>query len=418
MSNSLSIIWDSFTIIEALTANQVATGAIYNSSNPNLPSLSIVIRSHDNTIFGGQVAQSVADAFGALINSDTFKSQYVQFIEDNPNDSLDIYIDSRPDGASRVSDFMGNHLMIIATAQVGDWYETQNGTYRQFTLEHIMAHEFAHLVTGMADGPEFNAIVNDIIAEIDGSASRSDNYSNTFENDSCFLSGTMIEMANGTQKAIEEIVVGDMIASYSDNDPVDSKLEAKQVIKLFRNEVEHMLDVHGLRVTPGHVTLCGDGQFEGKHVPIIDILLSDGALVKADGQLVRMAINKSVGSIEDEFVQMSYALTSADAQAGKLEHGEIRVGTLLFDKDGVAISILDCLKAEGYIFDPKTGLVNKLNEQPHALYFFGALPRPEDYILRRSQETLAGILVAGEWEGSASELVAGHLRNITHMEIH
>jgi len=191
---------------------------------------------------------------------------------------------------------------------------------------------------------------------------------------------------------------------------VNGDLVMGRVTRTFRNEVSHLLDFHGLKVTPGHVTLCGSGIFAGRHVPIIDILLSDGALVTAEGGLVRMSINRPVGSVEDRMVKVLYALTAEDARSGQLREGEMRVGTLLFDRGGVPVSVQDCLKAEGLVFDPETGLVAKPREAPHALHWFGPLPRSEDYILTRSRETLEGILVDGEWEGSRSKLIVGRLR--------
>lgn len=231
----------------------------------------------------------------------------------------------------------------------------------------------------------------DIITEADGN---------------CFAAGTPVQLSDGSQRRIEDIAPGDIVQSYD----TMGRLVPGRVKRTFRNEVSHLLDVHGLKVTPGHVTLCGDGQFAGRHVPIIDILLSDGALVQEDGTLIRMAINRPVGSLADQFVKVAYAVSSADAQAGQLQSGEIRVGTLLFDKDGAPVSVLDCIRTEGLDFDPKTGFVQGVGQAPAPLQFFGALPKPEDYILRRSRETLEGILTGGEWEGSQSELVAGRLK--------
>lgn len=222
----------------------------------------------------------------------------------------------------------------------------------------------------------------------------------------CFFGGTQIQLTLGASKPIEEVEVGDRVRSYD----TTGALVPGRVTRTFQNEVSHLLDVHGLKVTPGHVTLCGDGQFTGKHVPIIDILLSDGALVKEDASQIRMAINKPVGSLEDKFVKVSYALTSEDAQSGNLQSGKMRVGTLLFDKDGAPVSVLDRIRAEEMCFDPDTGLVCREGQSPEPFYFYRPLPRPEDYILRRSRESLEGILADGEWEGSPSELIAQRLR--------
>jgi hypothetical protein len=249
-------------------------------------------------------------------------------------------------------------------------------------------------------------VMNNAFQEAYGVASTAPGHAGWPQHFECFLAGTPVLLADREVKAIEEVSVGDMVLSYDSG----GHLVPSRVSRIFSKDVAHLLDVHGLKVTPGHVTLCGDGRFADRHVPIIDILLSDGALVKEDGSLVRMAINKPVGSLEDQIVKLAYAITSEDAQSGNLQTGEIRVGTLLFDKDGEAVSILDCIRAEGMNFDPETGLVCRENQSPEPLYFFGPLPRPEDYILRRSYETLEGILTDGEWEGPSSELIAQRLR--------
>ena len=49
-------------------------------------------------------------------------------------------------------------------------------------------------------------------------------------------------------------------------------------------------------VTPGHVFLCGAGRFQGRHVPLIDILRDDGAVVRQDGSLMRASTGCVVGS--------------------------------------------------------------------------------------------------------------------------
>jgi hypothetical protein len=212
----------------------------------------------------------------------------------------------------------------------------------------------------------------DVLEIFSGLGRRADNL-NIAE---CSLAGTPILLHNGTSKAIEQIEADNIVVSYD----AAGALISGRVMQTFRNEVSHLLDVHGLKVTPGHATPCGDGMFKGRHVPIIDILLSDGALVQADGTLVRMAINAPAGSVADAFVKVAVALTPEDMQTDTLTEGEMRVGTLLFDREGTPVSVLDCLTAEGYAFDPETGLIAKPGEVQHPLFWFGRLPRPEDYI--------------------------------------
>ncbi|MEM9100580.1 MAG: Hint domain-containing protein, partial [Pseudomonadota bacterium] len=86
---------------------------------------------------------------------------------------------------------------------------------------------------------------------------------NILEDGGCFLPGTKISEWGGSSKPIEEVEIGDQVTSY---DPHGNLVPGK-VTRVFRNRVKHVLDVFGLHVTPGHVTLCGDGPFAGRHVP-------------------------------------------------------------------------------------------------------------------------------------------------------
>lgn len=416
MSTELSIIWDFPTIADALVEPTVMVGAI---TSPSLSGVMTVNVTATNSEFDDVVR--FKDSFDSVFsNSSQMKALVAAYFAENPQSTLTINITDDPRAESRAISFFGEgHLIVIATAQTQARYLSEvpisdpdsAGYYHNFTLAHIIAHEFAHILTGMKDGPAFNALVNAIIQQIDGSAPRVDDYDAVstpyLQIVECFASGTLIDLIEESAKPIEFIRPGDTVLSYT----ADGALVSGRVNRTFQKDVTHLLDVHGLKVTPGHVTLCGDGMFNGRHVPIIDILLSDGALVTADGALVRIATNAPVGSLADAFVKVAAALTPEDVAADRLTEGEMRVGTLLFDRDGSAISVLHCLKAEGYAFDPETGLVAKQGEAPQPLHWFGPIPRPEDYVLRRSRETLADIVTGGEWEGSPSVLIAARLQH-------
>lgn len=344
--------------------------------------------------------------------------------------------------------FVGNN----GSGPVSEWAESQQAfqallalkdasiVNREMTIEERLGHEFAHsFIAGgilseeamvieymngvfaslglplLREVPGNDGTVLDLISRMAASGYSMPTILEFVKSlkAECFFAGTLVLLPGGATKSIESILTGDLVLSYD----ASGNLAPGRVTRTFRNEVSHLLDVHGLKVTPGHATLCGEGMFKGRHVPIIDILLSDGALVQADGTLVRMAINAPVGSVADALVKLSVAATPEDMQSDTLAEAEMRAGTLLFDRDGVPISVLDCLTAEGYAFDPETGLVAKPGEAPHRLFWFGRLPRPEDYILTRSQETLEGILTDGEWEGSRSELIAGRLRQTRTMRV-
>lgn len=73
----------------------------------------------------------------------------------------------------------------------------------------------------------------------------------------CFLSGTQITMADGTTKSIEDVVVGDMIATRErDGNP---RLIADKVTKVHQHVVEEYLMINGsLAITPIHRVLLNN----------------------------------------------------------------------------------------------------------------------------------------------------------------
>ena len=214
------------------------------------------------------------------------------------------------------------------------------------------------------------------------------------EDSFCFGAGTIISTPSGQPRAIESLAVGDLVVS-----PVrDGRLVAGKVTVIHINTAAHLLDVFGLKVTPGHHVLCGDGPYVGRHVPIIDILRTDGALVREDGSLVRAATNFDVGSREDQKIEVAY-LESKDDEEHKSAY--LRLGSRLPHAEKGAETLLALLEREGYGI-LEDGRVQPPGEEPGPLYFFGAPPRPEDYVLGRSGLTLSDIYDTpdpGAWEG-------------------
>ena len=204
----------------------------------------------------------------------------------------------------------------------------------------------------------------------------------------CFVAGTPIAMADGSHKPIERVWIGDEVLAYDTGDARGAgALTAQRVTHTFATPDRIILDFHGLQVTPGHVFLCGEGAWAGKHRMLIDILREDGSIVGADGISRRAATNCPLGSEGDRFVELAYI-----TRAGESEHktARIRAGTLLIEQAGEARSVLQCLEAEGYRL-LEDGLVQKPGETPGPLKFFGTPPKPEDYVLQRSGLTLAEI---------------------------
>ncbi|MFV0335059.1 MAG: Hint domain-containing protein [Tropicimonas sp.] len=211
----------------------------------------------------------------------------------------------------------------------------------------------------------------------------------------CFLASTPITLSDGTTKPIEEIAPGDRVLSYD----ADGTLVSGTVVRTFSKDARHVLDFFGLMVTPGHVMFCADGRFAGRHVTLLDILRTDGAVMRDDGARVRAATGAEVGGPLDEFVevvagrQTTGGFVVADA-------GRMRMGARMLLENGQDVSIADLIAANGGRRHD-TGLV----ETDDGLLLFAwpcgeRLPAPEDYVLARSALTLNEIYLAAEWESA------------------
>lgn len=212
----------------------------------------------------------------------------------------------------------------------------------------------------------------------------------------CFLPDTAIYQPDHNSKPIADIQTGDVVQSYD----LDGTLVSGRVTRTMQNRVRYILDVHGLMVTPGHVTLCGDGRFAGQHVPMIDILRSDGALVKESGAMVRAGTNCRIGSKNDQMIQVIAGEYQSDGSFNITDQGQIRLGTRYITSDGFDISVRDLIRKAGGKVD-HDGLIRttKGGERVPFWWHFGpTLPKPEDYVLQRSKLTLNDIYQAGEWE--------------------
>lgn len=220
--------------------------------------------------------------------------------------------------------------------------------------------------------------------------------------DSCFLAGTPIAMWDGTEKLIEEIEEGDWVVSYDKG----GNLVPGRVSRAMQRQAECILDVHGLMVTPGHVTLCGDGRFNGCHVPIIDILRSDGALVRKDGSKIRASTGCQLGSAGDRMVCAVAGQKHPDGSVQVRDVGHVRLGTRFIVDHGKEVSVIDLIDAAGGVVN-ENGMVKVENDGPELPFFWfftPMLPNPEDYVLQRSQIQLNEIYQADEWEAVAPQL--------------
>ncbi len=110
----------------------------------------------------------------------------------------------------------------------------------------------------------------------------------------CFPADTPILMADGSEKLIEDIVVGDLVASFAPHSAVaDAPLEPKAVTRLFRNRTEDFYELvfsHNgsqevLHATPGHPFQTPTGEFKTLR-ELFAFGASNSELVLASGETV------------------------------------------------------------------------------------------------------------------------------------
>jgi hypothetical protein len=212
----------------------------------------------------------------------------------------------------------------------------------------------------------------------------------------CFLAGTPILMADGQEKPIEDIRVGDMVMSFDPSaDQGRGALVPKPVSRTFQNVTRSIIDLRGLHMTPGHVCLTDDGRFE----TIAEILLRDGILVEADGTRIRARTGAKLGSMEDTPVLIAYP----DEKTGKEIFVRARAGIpcrLIRERDGtkrhVSLALMlrayhQTLTPDGLLLGPD-GSLGEATDWPEE-----STPMDEDYRRNWVIQTADGKPYVPEW---------------------
>lgn len=185
----------------------------------------------------------------------------------------------------------------------------------------------------------------------------------------CFAAGTPIEMADGTTKPIEDIAIDDMVLAFDgDADQGRGAKVAKRVTQLHRTKNQVVFDFHGLRVTPGHAFLTGDGEFK----PLIEILEEDGTVVLSGGETIRARTGWPVGSDKDRAIPVGCPTDD------KVEILTMRAGTLYGVKEGIALTIQEMMKSRGYHLRTDGRFVNVEGDVKTAFWEWGM---PEDKMI-------------------------------------
>ena len=170
-------------------------------------------------------------------------------------------------------------------------------------------------------------------------------------NDMCFASGVVVQLSDGLEKPISEIVAGDVVLSFD----ASGTLVPGRVTQLLPNVTDTFLRLsNGTVVTPGHRYLRPDGSF----MEIAEIVAGDGRVVDQDGQVLTLTAEVLRYSAEtahlfEEGEVLAYheagglALTP-EVKRGWKTYNFTVAGTHTYIADGIRVhndSILSTLKA-------------------------------------------------------------------------
>ena len=213
-------------------------------------------------------------------------------------------------------------------------------------------------------------------------------------------------------KRQDQMKAGDLVVSPDKW----GRLQPGRVTRTMTNIATHILDFWGTGVTPGHAYNCADGPLKGGFAPLMDILRMDGALMRSDGTMFRSTTNCDVGSIGDCMIHAEATVQNPDGSWTPKKRGQIRFGTRISTPDGKkSISVMEIAERQGWSLSDDGYMVGKIEDKDGTIqegkfpfpYTYGAeLPKPEDYILTRSQVTLEEIYLANEWEQISTRMPA------------
>ena len=113
----------------------------------------------------------------------------------------------------------------------------------------------------------------------------------------CFAGGTRILMADGTERPIETIRLGDKVMAFSEGDAP----EPREVIATFASQLKHVWRLNGdTLVTPGHrffalINMKGHGFWPLEEIPVGATIMAD------DGSSIRVDTIEDAGERRDVF---------------------------------------------------------------------------------------------------------------------
>ena len=129
--------------------------------------------------------------------------------------------------------------------------------------------------------------------------------------DYCFAEGTLVSMADGRDVPIETVEVGALTSAFAPgvalvpravgsglrgNEVAHAPLQEGRVSSVIRNTGQKLIEVNGVRVTPGHRFYCADGEFRE-----IGTMKIGDLLVDADGNPVPITSIADVPGLHDTY---------------------------------------------------------------------------------------------------------------------
>lgn len=188
----------------------------------------------------------------------------------------------------------------------------------------------------------------------------------------CFASGTMIQVADGSEKPIEDIRPGDVVMAFDPHDQGGlGSLKPKKVTRTFQNVAQTIINLRGLKMTPGHVVLSDNGDW----LKIADVLLQDRAIVEQRGDetvLVRARTGAVVGSVEDVPIQVIFSDPATNRQRVARVRAGIPALIQISDRGAKVITMADVLLMQDYIIEQDGTIICRKGRR------YNATPWPGD----------------------------------------
>jgi hypothetical protein len=120
---------------------------------------------------------------------------------------------------------------------------------------------------------------------------------------SCLPAETLIQMADGSRKAIVDVKVGDLVLGFDKNAPLDAPHPAK-VAALMQTEDMDTLKINDLKITGGHLLMTQNG----KLIPANSVKVGD-KLVGISGEIVSV---KTIDPAKEKTKVYNLGLENAD----------------------------------------------------------------------------------------------------------